>query len=274
MLDHIDRAELVYGDRIGVVDEPDQPAASWGTLTYARMAELARAQAAGLDALGIGVGERVAIVSHNSARLLTAFFGVSGSGRIIVPVNFRLSPAEIGYIVEHCGASMMLVDPELDDALAGIVPAHRYVLGTESDASSRNLGRTVVPIFGVARVGKQLVFDRLASPGLHHSGGGRPTGSRSLVERDGHRAALGALDLDGRVCSLRTHGIGRVRTERHRGRRHGIALVDDIGSRGEGGRLRSCERLRSGDDQQRRGGAKHENRFGIDEHVNSPLMFC
>ena len=134
VLDHIDRAELVYGERIGVVDEPDQPAESWGSLTYARMAELARAQAAGLDTLGIGVGERVAIVSQNSARLLTSFFGVSGSGRVVVPINFRLSPAEIAYIVEHCGASMLLVDPELDDALAGIGAAHRYVLGAESDA--------------------------------------------------------------------------------------------------------------------------------------------
>jgi acyl-CoA synthetase (AMP-forming)/AMP-acid ligase II len=149
VLDHIDRAELVYGDRIGVVDEPDQPAASWGTLTYARMAELARAQAAGLDALGIEVGERVAIVSHNSARLLTAFFGVSGSGRIVVPVNFRLSPAEIGYIVEHCGASMLLVDPELDDALAGIGPAHRYVLGAESDAALYRFGVEPVPWAGI-----------------------------------------------------------------------------------------------------------------------------
>ena len=60
-----------------IVDEPDQPAQSWGALTWRRVGELARAQAAGLDALGVGQGERVAIVSHNSARLLTAFFGVS-----------------------------------------------------------------------------------------------------------------------------------------------------------------------------------------------------
>ena len=71
VLDHIERAELVYGDRVGVVDEPDQPAPAWGDLTYRRMAELARAQAAGLDALGVGLGERVAVVSQNSARLLT-----------------------------------------------------------------------------------------------------------------------------------------------------------------------------------------------------------
>ena len=131
--DHLERAELVYPDRIGVVDEPDQPARSWGSLTYRRVAELARAQAAGLDALGVGRGERVAIVSHNAARLLVSFFGVSVWGRVLVPVNFRLNADEIGYIVEHSGASMLLVDPELDEALAGVDCKHRYVLGTETD---------------------------------------------------------------------------------------------------------------------------------------------
>src|SRR5215471_9799314 len=33
VLDHLDRAEFVYGDRVGVVDEPDQPAAAWGDVT-------------------------------------------------------------------------------------------------------------------------------------------------------------------------------------------------------------------------------------------------
>src|SRR5258708_5848788 len=91
VLDFLARAEQVYGDRVAVVDEPDQPAESLGTLTYRQLADLAGALAAGLDRLGVGAGARVAIVSHNSARLLTAFFGVSGYGRVLVPVNFRLS---------------------------------------------------------------------------------------------------------------------------------------------------------------------------------------
>ena len=79
--DHLERAELVYGDRVGIVDEPDQPGGvARARSPTAQCGELARAQAAGLDALGIGAGERVAIVSHNSARLLTSFFGVSGYG--------------------------------------------------------------------------------------------------------------------------------------------------------------------------------------------------
>ncbi|MCB0818300.1 MAG: AMP-binding protein, partial [Flavobacteriales bacterium] len=61
--DFLDRAETVYPDRVAVVDEPDQPADPLGELTYRQLARRARAQAAGLDRLGIGAGERVAIVS-------------------------------------------------------------------------------------------------------------------------------------------------------------------------------------------------------------------
>jgi len=135
IVDHIRRAELLYPDRIAVVDEPDQPAESWGSLTYRQVAERARAQAAGLDALGIAVGERVAMISHNSARLLTAFFGVSGSGRILVPINFRLAAEEVKYIIEHSGARVLLVDPELEQAMADVECEFKFVIGAKSDSA-------------------------------------------------------------------------------------------------------------------------------------------
>jgi fatty-acyl-CoA synthase len=135
--DFIDRAVQVYGERVGAIDEPDQPAPSLGNeageLTYAEIGALARRQAAKLDQLGVGVGDRVAIVSHNSSRLLTSFFGVAGWGRVLVPVNFRLSPDEVKYIVEHSGARVLYVDPELDDALKEVTAEHRFVLGDDDD---------------------------------------------------------------------------------------------------------------------------------------------
>jgi acyl-CoA synthetase (AMP-forming)/AMP-acid ligase II len=133
IIDHLRRAEQVFPDRIAFVDEADQPADSWGTCTYAEMARRARAQAAALDAMGIERGARVAIISQNSARLLTAFYGVSAWGRILAPINFRLVAAEVDYIVKHCGAEVLLVDPELDEALKGINAKHRFVIGSESD---------------------------------------------------------------------------------------------------------------------------------------------
>ncbi len=144
VMDFLDRAELVYGGRTGLVDEPAQPAESWGEVTYRRLAELARALAAGLDRLGVGPGERVAIVSHNSARLMASLYGVSGYGRVLVPVNFRLKAEEVAYIVEKSGASVLLVDPELDKALAGVPVKHRFVLGAASDAQLYDFEREPV----------------------------------------------------------------------------------------------------------------------------------
>ncbi|MCD4535453.1 AMP-binding protein [Nocardioides sp. cx-169] len=135
--DFLDRATQVYGARVGAVDEPVQPARPLGNergeLTYAEMGALARRQAAKLDELGIGVGDRVAVVSHNSSRLLTSFFGVAGFGRVLVPVNFRLRPDEVRYIVEHSGARVLIVDPELDEELRGVTAEHRFVIGQDDD---------------------------------------------------------------------------------------------------------------------------------------------
>jgi acyl-CoA synthetase (AMP-forming)/AMP-acid ligase II len=143
--DFLLRAELLYGDRTGIVDEPDQPAEAWGALTWREVGRRARAQAAALDALGLGPGDRVAMVSHNSARLFTSFFGVSGWGRVLVPINFRLNADEVGYIVEHSGATMLLVDPELDDDLRGVDAKHRFVLGTAADAELYDFDREPQP---------------------------------------------------------------------------------------------------------------------------------
>jgi fatty-acyl-CoA synthase len=132
--DFLARAELLYPDRVAIVDEPDQPAESWGEVTYGEMARRARAMAAGLDALGVGQGDRVAMVSHNSARLLTALFGVSGSGRILVPINFRLVAEEVKYIVAHSGARVLLIDPELEDAMADVECEMKFTIGADSDA--------------------------------------------------------------------------------------------------------------------------------------------
>ncbi len=132
--DFLQRAVTVYPDRPAVVDEPGVPG-SFGTITYRELDARARGMALALDELGVGFGQRVAIVSPNAARFQTAFFGVSGSGRVLVPVNYRLGPDEVRYIVEHSGASVLLVDPDSDAALADVSAKHRILLDGVADAA-------------------------------------------------------------------------------------------------------------------------------------------
>ncbi|UQX03708.1 AMP-binding protein [Streptomyces sp. RerS4] len=138
--DFLDRAELGFSAGPGVVDEPDQPGRPVPMSTYGRLGERVRAWQAGFDALGIGEGERVAVVSHNSARLLELLFAVPMSGRICVPINFRLKPDEIAYVVEQSGASVLLVDPELEAATSAVPARHRFVLGEQTDTELMRFG--------------------------------------------------------------------------------------------------------------------------------------
>ena len=64
----------------------------------------------------------------------------TASGRIVVPINFRLTRDEIAYIVEHSQASLLLVDPDYDEALADVPAPRRLVLGPESDEALLRYG--------------------------------------------------------------------------------------------------------------------------------------
>ena len=131
--DFLDRAALVYGDRQAVVDEPGTPG-GWDRITYSELQRRAWGMARALDAMGVGPGDRVAIVSPNAARFLCAYWGVSAYGRVLVPVNYRLNAEEVKYIIGHSGSTVLLLDPDLDGPMAAVQAKHRVVLDGIADA--------------------------------------------------------------------------------------------------------------------------------------------
>ena len=52
---------------------------------------------------------------------------------MLVPINFRLSVEEVKYIVEHSGARVLYVDPELEDAMKWVECEHKFVIGSDED---------------------------------------------------------------------------------------------------------------------------------------------
>jgi fatty-acyl-CoA synthase len=132
LIDFLERGAL-HGDRVAIVDDPAGPA-SLGDVTHAELARRSRGMACALDRIGVGHGARIAIVSPNSARFVISLFGASAYGRVIVPINFRLHADEMAYIVGHSGAEVLLMDPDLEEALAGIDVPHKLLLNGDDDA--------------------------------------------------------------------------------------------------------------------------------------------
>src|SRR6266581_5848704 len=72
-----------------------------------------------LAARGIGAGDVVAVLMKNSAAFLELVFATSHIGAVFLPINYRLSADEVGYIVGNSGARILIADEELADVAAG-----------------------------------------------------------------------------------------------------------------------------------------------------------
>ncbi len=104
--------------------------------TYGEFAARTRRLMNALDGLGIEPGARVATLAWNHQRHLECYFAIPGTARMIHTLNLRLSPAELGYIIEDAGDRVILSDPDLlplleqVDAAGGLAGVeHVVVLG-------------------------------------------------------------------------------------------------------------------------------------------------
>lgn len=89
------------------------------TLSYAELDARVRRFAAFLAARGRGAGERVGILLPNLPEFVVAYFGAIAAGAVAVPVNYRLAPSEVGYILSDCSAGVVVTTLEKFGKLAG-----------------------------------------------------------------------------------------------------------------------------------------------------------
>ncbi len=120
----LERTLRVFPERTAVVHRDQR-------LSYAEFAEETGRMAGALRRAGVQEGDRVAILSPNTPWHLAAHFAAPLLGAPLVSINTRLAPAEIRYILEHSGARILLVDPELaaplDEQIDGIASLERVV---------------------------------------------------------------------------------------------------------------------------------------------------
>lgn len=132
MIELQERTVLAVLDR-GARKHPGKEAIADGTrtVTYAGLLERSRRVAGGLRHLGVGPGDTVALMLDNSLDHVLAWFGCSLRGAVEVPLNTAFMPPQIGYVIEHCGAEVLIIEERYLDRLRGLVaqmPALKHVV--------------------------------------------------------------------------------------------------------------------------------------------------
>ena len=133
---HPNRDALVFGDEVRTHAE-----------LHARAARLASV----LAARGVVAGARVALLLRNRIEFVEALLACHRLGAIAVPINFRLAPDEVNYVLDDSGAAALIRDsrppgvrpvpvvlevgPEYDDAVTSAAPRSEVADVAEEDAA-------------------------------------------------------------------------------------------------------------------------------------------
>jgi len=131
--DFLRRAAELYPGKTAVVDGALR-------LTYAELRARVNQLSHALLRLGVRPGDRVCILSPNSHYFLESFYGTSQIGAILVPLNYRLVPADHEYILNHAGVSVALVDAAyaktLDEIRPSLPGVRHWIAAAAPDAAA------------------------------------------------------------------------------------------------------------------------------------------
>ena len=107
------RARRLYADREAVVD---------GDLrfTYREFFERCDRWSSALAAMGVRQGERVVYIAPNTHAHLEAYYAVPQIGAVLVPLNYRLTPDDFVYMINHSGARIVCAHSHYLDGLDGV----------------------------------------------------------------------------------------------------------------------------------------------------------
>ncbi len=111
-----------YPDKTAVVCDDHR-------FTYAQFADRVSRLAGALRAAGVKPGDRVAFLSTNCHRLLEAYYGVLEARAVLLPLNIRLAPDELAYILNDAGAGILFLEKQF----AGMVQGFRNSLTSVRD---------------------------------------------------------------------------------------------------------------------------------------------
>ncbi|MEB3033021.1 fatty-acid--CoA ligase FadD5 [[Mycobacterium] nativiensis] len=102
--------------------QPDAPALRFlgQTTTWVQLRTRVAALADALSRRGVGSGDRVMILMLNRTEFVESVLAANRLGAIAVPVNFRLTPPEIAFLVTDCEARVLITEPALAPVATGV----------------------------------------------------------------------------------------------------------------------------------------------------------
>ncbi len=113
-LQFLRRAARLFPDKTAVIDGEHRYA-------YRQLEERVHRLSNALRQRGIGKGDKVAVLSPNSHRMLEAFFAVPQIGAVLAPLNYRLTTPDFEYILDHAETKALLIDWEYAHQIAPLV---------------------------------------------------------------------------------------------------------------------------------------------------------
>ena len=118
--------------------------------SYKRMQKLANA----LTSIGVKVGDRVGVLAWNHYQHFEIYYGLPGTGAVMVNLNLRLSTQDLSYVVNHSGALFIIVDEDLISIAESIMPScdnvRGYIIITDKDLN--DIDTTLYPCYSYEEI--------------------------------------------------------------------------------------------------------------------------
>jgi acyl-CoA synthetase (AMP-forming)/AMP-acid ligase II len=109
-------------------------------VTYAELNSLANRCASVLAGFGLQSGDRLALLMHNCLEFVALFYGAAKLGIVVVPLNTRLTPSELSFILSDSGASALCYGADCAELVAGIKANTENALAIDTWAELRGDG--------------------------------------------------------------------------------------------------------------------------------------
>ncbi len=173
------RTRRLHGDREAVVDGDFR-------LSYQQFFDRCDRWSAALQGLGVAQGDRVATIAPNTHAQLESFYAVPQLGAVLVPINYRLTPEDFVYIVNHSGATVVCAAREylaVVDSVRDRMPEVRHFVAFEGSTSEASASEGGASEGGASEGG--------ASEGGASEGGASEGGADGWLD---YEAAIAATD--------------------------------------------------------------------------------